>query len=333
MSCRVAHRLKVLDEATAMPPAGAGARSDGSVRRRRHPEWLRVPFPGGDGYRDLHRQVKALGLHTVCQSASCPNIGECWNNRALTIMILGDICTRSCRFCDVATGRPLPLDPEEPRKVAKMLAALDLTHTVITSVDRDDLADGGAAAWAATLDACHEAAPAMTIEVLVPDFKGDLAAVDTVLAAQPDVFAHNLETVPRLSREVRVQARYERSFAVLRHARDRGALTKTGLMLGLGESTEEVRDVVAEIAELGLTILTMGQYLQPSQKHLPVARYVHPDEFADLRSHALACGIDHVESGPLVRSSYHADGQATLIRRLQHASGRIGFASLRPADA
>ena len=302
-----------------------------SAPRRRHPEWLRVKMPGGDGYNELRRMVKELGLHTVCQSASCPNIGECWNHRALTIMILGDICTRSCRFCDVATGRPLPVDEGEPERVATMLAALELSHTVITSVDRDDLADGGARIWAETLTACHRAAPTMTIEVLVPDFKGALDDVDTVLDAGPDVFAHNLETVPRLSREVRVQARYDRSFAVLRHARERGALVKTGVMLGLGEELAEVREVIDQLADLGLTILTLGQYLQPSKQHLQIARYVHPDEFAELKQYALGRGIVHVESGPLVRSSYHAEGQAELIRRLQTSAGTIGFASLRPA--
>ena len=285
--------------------------------RKRHPEWLRVKMPSGDGYRDLHRMVTELGLHTVCQSAGCPNIGECWNHRALTIMILGDICTRSCRFCDVKTGRPLPVDEDEPRRVAQMLAALKLNHTVITSVDRDDLADGGARIWAATLEACHEAAPWMSIETLVGDFKGNLHDVDTVLAARPDVLAHNLETVPRLSREVRVQARYDRSFAVLRHAHEQGALTKTGIMLGLGESLDEVREVIGQLAELGVTVLTLGQYLQPSKEHLPIDRYVHPDEFRTLKDEALAAGIRHVESGPLVRSSYHADGQAELVRALQ----------------
>ena len=298
--------------------------------RRKHPEWLRVKMPGGEGYSDLHRMVGELGLHTVCQSAGCPNIGECWNNRALTIMILGDICTRSCRFCDVATGRPLPVDEDEPRRVAAMLAHLRLRHTVVTSVDRDDLKDGGARIWAETLHACHEAAPWMTMETLVGDFKGELRDVDTVLAAGPDVFAHNLETVPRLSREVRVQARYDRSFAVLRHARAAGALTKTGLMLGLGETLDEVREVVDELGALGLTVLTLGQYLSPSKQHLPIARYVHPDEFAELKAYALGRGIRHVESGPLVRSSYHADGQAELVAALQREHGHVGFASLRP---
>lgn len=286
---------------------------------------------GGEGYHELKRMVKELGLHTVCQSASCPNIGECWNHRALTVMILGDICTRSCRFCDVKTGRPLPVDRDEPWRVAQLLAALHLRHTVITSVDRDDLPDGGASIWAETLEACHDLAPEMTIEVLVPDFKGSTTDVDTVLAAQPDVFAHNLETVPRLSRQVRVQARYDRSLTVLRHAVERGALTKSGLMLGLGETLEEVRAVIDEVAGLGLTILTMGQYLQPSKRHLPIERYVPPGEFDDLAAYARARGIPHVESGPLVRSSYHAEGQAELIHRLQAQAGKIGFASLRPA--
>ncbi|PRP92171.1 Lipoyl synthase [Enhygromyxa salina] len=319
--------------ATHLPivPSAPEAEAAPAPKRRRHPAWLKVPMPAGEAYASLHRRVRELELHTVCQSAGCPNIGECWNNRALTIMILGDICTRSCRFCDVATGRPLPVDEGEPERVATILAELDLNHTVITSVDRDDLADGGASIWAATLAACHRLAPTMTIEVLVPDFKGALADVDTVLDARPDVFAHNLETVPRLSREVRVQARYDRSYAVLRHARERRALTKTGLMLGLGETLDEVREVIVELGALGLTILTLGQYLQPSKKHLPISRYVHPDEFAELADFARAQGIAHVESGPLVRSSYHAEGQAELIRRMQGlaAYGQIGFASVK----
>lgn len=304
---------------------------DQAPRRRKHPEWLKVPFPGGQGYSDLKKRVGELGLHTVCQSASCPNIGECWNNRALTIMILGDICTRSCRFCDVATGRPLPVDPDEPRRVATILAELGLNHTVITSVDRDDLKDGGASIWAETLEACHELAPSMTIEVLVPDFKGVLADVDTVLAAHPDVFSHNLETVPRLSRQVRVQARYDRSFLVLEHARNAGALTKTGLMLGLGEELDEVREVIDQLAELGLTILTLGQYLSPSKKHHPVERMVPPDEFDDLAEYARYRGIEEVVAGPLVRSSYHAEGQVELIHAMQRKSeyGKVGFASRR----
>jgi lipoic acid synthetase len=272
-------------------------------------------MPSGETYMDVRALVHGLGLHTVCESASCPNIGECWSHRALTIMILGNVCTRSCQFCDVPTGRPEPPDLDEPRRVALALAELKLRHTVITSVDRDDLEDGGAAIWAETIRRVREACPEMTLEVLTGDFKGRLADVDTVLAARPHIFSHNLETVPRLSRQVRVQARYDRSYAVLAHAKSRGAIVKTGLMLGLGEQLDEVRAVLAELRALGCDIVTLGQYLRPSMKHLPVARYVHPDEFAALKQEAQALGFPHVESGPLVRSSYHADQQARLLAK------------------
>jgi lipoyl synthase len=285
--------------------------------RRRHPAWIRATLPTSPTFFDVKRRVQELKLHTVCQSASCPNIGECWTRRALTIMILGDICTRSCRFCDVATGRPLPPDPDEPRRVAEMLGELDLEHTVITCVDRDDLRDGGAAHWAETIRRVKEACPAMTLEVLTGDFKGNTDDVDIVLDAEPDVFSHNLETVPRLSRQVRVQASYPRSYKILEHARSQGAVVKTGLMLGLGESLDEVREVLRECRGLGVDIITLGQYLQPSKKHLPVARYVAPEEFEALRDYALEIGFPHVESGPLVRSSYHADGQAEMVRALR----------------
>jgi lipoyl synthase len=287
--------------------------------RRRHPEWIKVRLPTSPVFFQTRDLVHGQKLHTVCESASCPNIGECWSRRALTIMILGDVCTRSCRFCDVVTGRPLPPDPDEPRRVAEMLSALDLRHTVITCVDRDDLPDGGAAHWAETIRRVKERCPEMTLEVLTGDFKGDTASVDTVLAADPDVFAHNLETVPRLSREVRVQASYPRSYRILEHAKARGAITKTGLMLGLGETLDEVREVLRDVRGIGVDIVTLGQYLQPSRKHLPVARHVHPDEFAALKDEALALGFPHVESGPLVRSSYHADGQRDIVRELAEA--------------
>jgi lipoic acid synthetase len=293
----------------------------GAAPRRRHPEWIKVPLPTKPTFFEVQRMVRELELHTVCESASCPNIGECWSRRALTIMILGDVCTRSCRFCDVATGRPAPADPDEPRRVAEMLGRLQLEHTVITCVDRDDLRDGGAAHWAETIRRVKAACPDMTLEVLTGDFKGATADVDTVLAAEPDVFAHNLETVPRLSREVRVQASYPRSYAILEHARTRGAVTKTGLMLGLGEELDEVRAVLRELAGLGVDIVTLGQYLAPSKAHLPIARYVPPAEFDALRDEALALGIRHVEAGPLVRSSYHADGQAALVRGLRARDG------------
>lgn len=299
----------------ALPIAGQ------KPRKRRHPDWIRVQMPTKPAYFELKKRVEDLQLHTVCASASCPNIGECWSRRALTIMILGDICTRSCRFCDVATGRPLPVDAEEPARVAQMLSELDLEHTVLTCVDRDDLHDGGAAHWAETITRTKSACPSMSIEILTGDFKGNTDDVDTVLAADPDVFSHNLETVPRLSREVRVQASYPRSYKILKHARDRNAITKTGLMLGLGEELEEVREVLRQLAEMRVDIVTLGQYLQPSTKHMPVARYVEPAQFEALASYGKDLGIAHVESGPLVRSSYHADGQADMIRAIREARG------------
>ncbi|HEY4241777.1 MAG TPA: lipoyl synthase [Kofleriaceae bacterium] len=295
---------------------------DGTVRRR-HPEWIRATLPTKPAFFELRAMVKELNLHTVCESASCPNIGECWTRRALTIMILGDICTRSCRFCDVTTGRPLPPDPDEPRRVAEMLGRLSLEHTVITCVDRDDLPDFGAAHWAETIRRVKESCPQMTLEVLVGDFKGKTEHADVVLDADPDVFAHNLETVPRLSRQVRVQASYPRSYQILEHARKRGAITKTGLMLGLGETREEIETVLRDCASLGVDILTLGQYLSPSKAHLAIERYVTPAEFVELEQFAREAGITHVVAGPLVRSSYHADGQAQLVRELRAAKGLL----------
>lgn len=305
-------RLRVVAAETANDTAAAAP----PEALPRHPPWIRAKMPAGKVFFDLRARVHELGLHTVCESASCPNIGECWNRQSLTIMILGGICTRSCQFCDVPTGRPLPADPQEPERVATMLAELGLRHTVITCVDRDDLADGGAAHWAATIRAVKARCPEMVLEVLTGDFKGDTGAVDTVMAASPDVFAHNLETVPRLSRRVRVQASYARSYAILAHAKRRGAITKTGLMLGLGEELDEVRTVLRETREIGVDILTLGQYLRPSRQHLPIERYVTPDEFAALRAEAEAMGFPHVEAGPMVRSSYHADGQRDIVRAL-----------------
>ena len=298
-------------------PADPGA--EPAAPRRRHPPWIRATLPTKPAYFELRAMVKELQLHTVCESASCPNIGECWTRRALTIMILGDICTRSCRFCDVTTGRPLPPDADEPRRVAEMLGRLQLEHTVITCVDRDDLADFGATHWAETIRRVKAACPAMTLEVLAGDFKGKTELVDVVLDADPDVFAHNLETVPRLSRAVRVQASYPRSYRILEHARKRDAVTKTGLMLGLGETRDEVEAVLRELAGLGVDIVTLGQYLAPSKQHLAIERYVPPAEFAELEQYARDVGITHVVAGPLVRSSYHADGQAQLVRELRAA--------------
>lgn len=308
-------RLRVVGD-VPLPPEPEG-------RGPRHPDWIRMKMPKGDNYFDLRDRVKELGLHTVCQSASCPNIGECWNRKSLTIMILGGVCTRSCQFCDVPSGRPAPPDADEPQKVATMLSELGLRHTVITCVDRDDLPDGGAAHWAATINAVKAASPEMVLEVLTGDFKGDTGAVDVVLAAGPHVFAHNLETVPRLSRLVRVQASYARSYAILGHAKRRGAVTKTGLMLGLGEELDEVRQVLREVRSIGVDIVTLGQYLRPSKNHLPLSRYVTPEEFDQLRAEALAMGFPHVEAGPLVRSSYHADGQRDIVMNLRQREATL----------
>lgn len=306
-----------MSERVHLPVIDGVAPASGTEPRRRHPAWIKATLPTKPAFFELRSMVKELQLHTVCESASCPNIGECWTRKALTIMILGDICTRSCRFCDVTTGRPLPADSDEPRRVAEMLGRLGLEHTVITCVDRDDLADFGAAHWAETIRRVKAACPEMTLEVLAGDFKGNTDLVDIVLDADPDVFAHNLETVPRLSRQVRVQASYPRSYKILEHARKRGVVTKTGLMLGLGETIEEVHEVMKELAGLGVDIVTLGQYLAPSKQHLAIERYVHPDEFAALEVFAREAGITHVVAGPLVRSSYHADGQAALVRELR----------------
>ena len=275
----------------------------------RHPEWLKVRAPGGPGFVETLRTVKALGLHTVCEEAHCPNIGECWGHRTATFMLLGDTCTRRCSFCAVKHGRPLVVDPEEPERVARAVAALGLRHVVVTSVDRDDLPDGGAAHFAATARAIKDAIPDCRIEVLVPDFRGTAeTSVDTVVASPIDVFGHNVETVPRLYRVARPGARYDGSLEVLRAARAirPGCLTKTGLMLGLGETWEELVRVFEDLRGIGCEILTLGQYLRPSASHLAIERYIPPEEFAALKERALDLGFRHVESGPLVRSSYHA---------------------------
>ena len=275
---------------------------------RRHPPWLKVRAPGGPGFAETMATVRELGLHTVCQEARCPNIGECWGHRTATFMLLGDTCTRNCGFCAVTHGRPRAVDPGEPVRVASAIARLGLRHVVVTSVNRDDLPDGGAAHFAATARAIERLVPVCRVEVLVPDFQGNLASVAEVVASPIDVFNHNLETVPRLYRRVRAGARYERSLVVLEAARRRGErlLTKTGLMLGLGETQYELVSVFADLRRIGCDILTLGQYLRPSAEHLPVERYVPPEEFAALRAEALVLGFRHVEAGPLVRSSYHA---------------------------
>lgn len=274
------------------------------------PAWLRAKLPGGAGYESVSRLVSAQRLHTVCQSAQCPNIGECWSRGTATLMILGNICTRSCNFCAIQTGRPTELDLGEPARVAEAVAAMRLRHCVLTSVARDELADGGAGVWAATIRAVRHRNPHTAIEVLVPDFKERMGDVDTVLDAAPDIFNHNVETVERLQKPVRVQARYDRSRRVLRHAKRRGFVTKTGIMLGLGERAGEIEQTLRDLAADGVDILTIGQYLQPTGQHLPVARWATPEEFVHWKEFGLALGMGVVESGPLVRSSYHADEQS-----------------------
>lgn len=284
----------------------------------RKPAWLRAKLPTGPGYAAVRRLVEDTHLHTVCQSAQCPNLGECWSRGTATVMILGNICTRSCNFCAVQTGRPLEADLGEPARVAEAVARMGLRHVVVTSVARDDLKDGGAAVWAATIRAIRYQNPNTAIEVLVPDFKERMYDVDTVLDAKPDIFNHNVETVERLQRPVRVHAKYDRSRAVLRHAKSRGFTTKTGIMLGLGERPEEVEQCLRDIASDKTDILTIGQYLQPTPQHLPVDRWATPEEFQHWKEFGLSIGIGVVESAPLVRSSYHADEQSKRYTGVEH---------------
>jgi len=281
--------------------AGVTAQVEG-----RRPEWMRVKARLGPDYRQLKTMMRSLDLHTVCEEAGCPNIYECWSDRTATFMILGDRCTRACGFCLVDTRRPLPLDPEEPARVAEAVARMGLAHAVITSVARDDVADGGAAGFAATIAAVRARTPQTTVEVLIPDCRGDAGALQTIFDARPDVLNHNLETVARLQRAARPSAGYARSLAVLARAKAAGLTTKSGLILGMGEEAHEVRGAIADLRSVGVDILTVGQYLRPSELHLPVARWWHPDEFAALGAYAEGLGFAHVESGPLVRSSYHA---------------------------
>jgi lipoic acid synthetase len=274
----------------------------------RRPEWLRAAAPVGDNYRSVKALVQDLRLHTVCESAACPNVGECWNHRTATFMILGNVCTRRCGFCAVGKGGPLPADYDEPRRVAEAAAALGLQYAVITSVNRDDRKDGGAELFALTIRAIRERLPDCRVEVLIPDFQGSHAAMDAVLDAEPDVLNHNIETVPRLYRQVRLGASYERSLDILSYSKQArpGIPAKSGLMLGLGELADEVLQVMCDLRARGVDILTIGQYLRPTEKHLPVIRYVSPAEFEALGRAGSEMGFRHVESGPLVRSSYHA---------------------------
>ncbi len=272
------------------------------------PKWLRAPAPVGENYRELKDLIDRLRLHTVCESARCPNVGECWNQRTATFMILGNVCTRRCGFCAVEKGAPLPVDYDEPERVAEAVAAMGLRFAVVTSVNRDDREDGGAELFAQTIRAIRRRVPGCGVEVLIPDFQGSHEAVETVMEAAPDVLNHNTETVPRLYRQVRLGARYERSLDVLAYARQisQGCPTKSGLMLGLGETADEVLQVMRDLRAHGVEILTLGQYLRPSAKHLPIVRYLPPEEFAEFRKAGVEMGFGHVEAGPLVRSSYHA---------------------------
>jgi lipoic acid synthetase len=274
------------------------------------PAWLRVKLPGGPGYNALRETIDTHKLHTVCESARCPNMGECWARGTATLMILGDVCTRSCGFCNIATGKPPVLDLDEPRRVADAVKLMNLKHAVITSVNRDELADGGAFIWAETIVRVREASPGTSIEVLIPDFCGDWDALDKVLEAKPDILNHNMETVKSQYYRVRPQAKYERSLELLRRAKAKGFVTKTGIMVGIGETDVEVLGVMKDIRAEGVDILTIGQYLQPTRQHLPIDRWVPPEQFAEWKRLGLDMGFGVVESGPLVRSSYHAEEQA-----------------------
>ena len=283
----------------------------------RRPDWLKVKFTLGPNYRRVKGLLRGMTLHTVCEEAQCPNIGECFESRTATFLILGRVCTRNCRFCAVQTGRPTELDEEEPLRVAEAARELGLRHVVVTSVTRDDLADGGASVFAATIRRLREACPACSVEVLIPDFGGSREALATVMAARPEILNHNVETVPRLYRRVRPQADYARSLEVLRRAKEiePDVLTKSGVMVGLGETRDELVATMRDLHGVGCDILTIGQYLSPSPRHLPVERYYRPEEFRELKEEAERLGLRHVESSPLVRSSYHAGRQVEELAR------------------
>ncbi len=294
---------------------GADPPDTASAVHRRHPDWIRARLPSGENYHDLKGLLRGLSLNTVCEEARCPNIGDCWEQRTATIMILGDTCTRACGFCAIKTGRPTWFDDDEPRRVAEAVAQLGLEHCVVTSVARDDLPDGGAAAFAATIRELRLRSPGMGVEVLIPDFNGQDPPLRVVMEAGPDILNHNVETVERLQKPVRKRARYDRSLGVLdrakRHALDLGTSvhTKSSIMVGLGETRAELTTTFRDLRTVDCDILTIGQYLRPTDRHLPLVRYYHPDEFAEMKMEALALGFRHVESGPLVRSSYHARDQ------------------------
>jgi lipoic acid synthetase len=295
-----------------------------SAPREKKPAWLKVRLTHGEHYLELKRIMRGLDLHTVCEEAHCPNIYECWNQRTATFMILGDTCTRACRFCAIKWGRPTHLDRDEPKRVAAAVQAMDLRYAVVTSVTRDELADGGASIFAETIREIRAAVPGCGVEVLIPDFKGNREALGIVLAAEPDVLNHNVETVPRLFRQIQPWDSYEMSLELLRRAKemDPNVLTKSGLMVGLGERHDELLEVMRDLTAIDVDVLTIGQYLAPSQRHAPLERYYTPEEFAELKRAGEALGIRHVESGPLVRSSYHARDQLEQLRRKDHDASR-----------
>jgi len=279
----------------------------------RKPDWLRVKLPTGTGYRKVKSLIEEHELHTVCESAACPNRGECWSRQTATFMILGNVCTRSCGFCNVITGKPTELDLDEPRRVADAVRLMDLKYAVITSVNRDELKDGGASVWAETIRAVREASPNTRIEVLIPDFCSNWDALQTVIDARPDVLNHNTETVPRLYLKVRPQGKFVRSMELLQRAKEQGMVTKSGIMVGLGETNEEILEVMEEWRKVKVDLLTLGQYMQPTLNHLPVERWVTPEEFEYFHEVGMKMGFENVFSGPLVRSSYHADEQSLSI--------------------
>ena len=279
--------------------------SSNNVQKK--PKWLRVKLPTGENYKRVRKLVSDNNLHTICESGNCPNMGECWGEGTATFMILGNICTRSCGFCSVATGRPLPVDWEEPDKVAESVRLMEVKHCVITSVDRDELPDGGSLVWVETVNAVRRKSPGTTMETLIPDFKGIEEQVQRIIDVAPEIVSHNIETVRRLTKEVRIQAKYDRSLAVLKQLKDGGMRTKSGIMLGLGETEEEVLQTMDDLRSVGVDIMTIGQYLQPTPKHLPVKEFVNPEQFKKYKKRGLDKGFRFVESSPLVRSSYRAE--------------------------
>jgi lipoic acid synthetase len=312
-------KLDVLQPSTPSTPdrpAVGGCGSPPAAWPQKKPRWLKVKAPGGTNYRRLKGLMNELGLNSVCQEAQCPNIGECWEAGTATFLIMGDKCTRNCPYCAIAHGRPEELDEDEPRRVAEMIEQLQLRHVVITSVDRDDLPDGGARIFGWLIDDIHERLPECSIEVLTPDFRGMRPSIERVIQARPDIFNHNMETVERLHLEMRPGARYDRSLEVLRYAKslDDGVLIKTGIMLGLGENSDDIRSFLDDAFATGVQIITLGQYLRPSARHRPIDRYVSPDEFAEWKDYGESLGFLHVESGPLVRSSYHAGEQVADLK-------------------